>query len=233
MNSVEKLGQTGLGKLDLSTKTMLMPYQVEALARANEIKTVIEHLKNPVSQVQRVNGLIRSLKNATKEQASLILKQLQDLHSPLVDVPTLTNDVTQFFASTRQPQDLREFSQFLHAQQIKVRANKADLRNILIRKAVSSAQWADRLKYVQVTVKPTAGDVVGTKAIGLVQSLIPYNMVAKSYANSIFTFIGQGCHIDGTVHRVMAAYTKKHPLPKPDQEVYVPEVSVLDIWDML
>ncbi len=208
IRSIQELNANLTKKVTASTAQQLKVYEEEALAQFEEISAILDHLNHPQSRMQQVFEHLEKLERLqeleplTSKMAASFLDRLRSLHSPIVNVPSLEK---------RLKGEERRLVQDLEAD---VMAQAKDLRNILIRKTVSLARWANDLEYVQVTVKPTAADIAVTNVIGVVQQTGLPGRSVKSYAKGLFNFLGQECHIDGIVHRTLGAYTQKKSLPK-------------------
>jgi len=226
--SLQQLRKKIHEKVDASTEALLIPSIEHSLASAAKGWELLAKLETNKTEVEKtLDHLGMLLKNPADAEEELYadLVQLRALSSPSFNASAFEAELMQcmgtYSAQALDPQ-LREkhpralvqpFTKLIadYKEKYKKAHRQEKIQKIELCKAelLSLTEWANSLKFIQVTAKPTAADAGLALAYGTPLAHSVASSLLQSYGKNFFHFIGQECHIDGIAQRTMRAYIHK------------------------
>lgn len=223
VQSIEDLKKKIHTSVDASTEALLAPYITVCLSEARQGLEMLEqhqkvkdaldklslHLQNPLESEEEIQTILQTLRainpSTTAELETELVELMQSYKARLLEPRTAGKEKHPKAHSSH-------FNGFIEKHKEALRQEKKNNIAWCNQQLASLAEWASRLSYVKVTMRPTFQDAGLALVYETPLAKAAAANLLQSYGNNFFHFIGQECHIDGIVQRVMKAYIQKPPM---------------------
>jgi len=215
--------------VDASTKALLMPHLNKARNRVLKIGENLSELcpievkrRHVEAKLDELSPLL-AIPLANQAEISTLIEELRSLDASFLDVEGLVNDLYEYhqiylrqLATATLAPDTQPFIRVVN--DYKDRANTAakvqikQLKPWSIESAARLAAWADKLKFVKVTIKLTPKDAAMAALYNLPAVKAIASAAIQAYGKNLFTFIGDEKNLGGIAQHIMEAYLSKPPM---------------------
>jgi hypothetical protein len=223
VQSIEDLKKKIHTSVDASTEALLAPYITLCLSEARKGLEILEqhinvkdaldqlsrHLQNPLESEEEIQTILQTLRainpSTGAELEAELVELMQSYEARLLEPRTAGKE--------KHPKaHAFQFNGFIDKHKEALSQEKKNNIAWCNQQLASLAEWASGLSYVKVTIKPTLQDAGLALVYETPLAKAAATNLLQSYGNNFFHFIGQECHLDGIVQRVMKAYIQKPPM---------------------
>ncbi|MBS0648361.1 MAG: apolipoprotein A1/A4/E family protein [Verrucomicrobia bacterium] len=220
VQSMEDLKKKIHANVDASTEALLDPYITHCLSEARQglrileqhtkIKDVLDnlgmHLQNPLESEEEILKTLQTLRAINPSTAAELEAEQRRL------MQTFERRLSESRTAGKEKHPKAHFQGLIDKYKKALHQEKKHRIQWCNHHLASLADWASKLSYVKVTTKPSLQDAGLALVYETPLAKAAAANLLQSYGNNFFHLIGQECHIDGIVQRVMKAYIQKSPM---------------------